>query len=326
MIEYEKENHNVTKKRARKPRQRMIKPSEKCTLAALNTFRRIAVFLKKSEDFTRAVERISVPKEFWIRSGTGKQKAANRPFVTDPSQKWKKPVDPEMNGFPETQPLLQVALFTNRFSNDASQEVSMKSILVAIYARVSTREKQETLNQLFQLREFCRRQRWKLLTEYIDHETGSVSTRVEFQKMLLHASQRKFDVLLFWALDRLTREGTLATLQYLERLTSYEVGYKSFTEPYLDSCGTFKDVVISLLATMAKQERLRLGERVRAGLERVRRQGKKLGRPPLRRLTGQEVAKLRRERDRTKAPFRILASKWGLSVWSVHKLCGGKRP
>lgn len=78
--------------------------------------------------------------------------------------------------------------------------------------------------------------------------------------MLLHASQRKFDVLLFWALDRLTREGTLATLQYLERLTSYQVGYKSFTEPYLDSCGTFKDVVISLLATMAKQERIRMGE------------------------------------------------------------------
>ncbi len=80
-----------------------------------------------------------------------------------------------------------------------------------------------------------------MITEYIDHETGSISTRAEFQKMLLHASQRKFDVLLFWALDRLTREGTLATLQYLERLTSYQVGYKSFTEPYLDSCGTFKD-------------------------------------------------------------------------------------
>jgi DNA invertase Pin-like site-specific DNA recombinase len=88
-----------------------------------------------------------------------------------------------------------------------------------------------------------------VVNEYIDHQTGSVPARDEFQKMLLHASQRKFDVLLFWALDRLTREGTLATLQYLERLTSYQVGYKSFAEPYLDSCGTFKDVVISLLAT-----------------------------------------------------------------------------
>jgi DNA invertase Pin-like site-specific DNA recombinase len=101
-------------------------------------------------------------------------------------------------------------------------------------------------------------------------------------------------VLLFWALDRLTREGTLATLQYLERLTSYHVGYKSFTEPYLDSCGTFKD-------------------------------GKRLGRPPLRVLTPEEIVKLRRERARSKAPFRTLAMKYGMSVWTVHKLCSGRR-
>jgi DNA invertase Pin-like site-specific DNA recombinase len=199
--------------------------------------------------------------------------------------------------------------------------VDVKAIQVAIYARVSTRDKQETMNQFAQLREFCQRQSWVVVAEYIDQETGSVSTRAEFQKMLLHASQRKFDVLLFWALDRLTREGTLATLQYLERLTSYQVGYKSFTEPYLDSCGTFKDVVISLLATMAKQERIRMGERVRAGLRLARNQGKRLGRPPLRVLKPKDVAELRTERKRTKAPFRTLAKKWGLSVWSVHKLC-----
>jgi DNA invertase Pin-like site-specific DNA recombinase len=139
--------------------------------------------------------------------------------------------------------------------------------------------------------------------------------------MLLHASRRKFDVLLFWALDRLTREGTLATLQYLERLTSYQVGYKSFTEPYLDSCGTFKDVVISLLATMAKQERLRMGERVRAGIQRARKQGQSHGRPPLRWLSGVKVEKLRKDRARTKAPFRMLATKYGVSVFTAYALC-----
>lgn len=201
----------------------------------------------------------------------------------------------------------------------------MKPKRVAIYARVSTRDKQETLNQLAQLREFCKRQGWKIVTpEYIDRETGSVSTRANFQEMLLHASQRKFDVLLFWALDRLTREGTLATLQYLERLTFYQVGYKSFTEPYLDSCGTFKDVVISVLATMAKQERLRMGERVRAGIAQARRAGKQIGRPPLRVLTAGEITKLRRERSQTRSPFRTLATKWGLSVWTVHRLCSKK--
>ena len=197
----------------------------------------------------------------------------------------------------------------------------MKAKRVAIYARVSTHYKQETLNQLAQLRKFCQRQGWLVIAEYIDHETGSVSARDDFQRMLLHASQRRFDVLLFWALDRMTREGTLATLQYLERLTSYQVGYKSFTEPYLDSCGTFKDVVISLLATMAKQERIRMGERVRAGLQHARRQGKKLGRPPLRQLTSAEVAKLRKERARTKVPFRTLATNFGVSVFTAHALC-----
>ena len=201
----------------------------------------------------------------------------------------------------------------------------MKSKRVAVYARVSTRDRQETLNQLAQLREFCRRQGWHLVSpEYIDRETGSVSSRANFQQMLLDASQRKFDVLLFWALDRLTREGTLATLQYLERLTSYQVGYKSFTEPYLDSCGTFKDVVISLLATMAKQERIRLGERVRAGIQHARSQGKRLGRPPLRTLTTTDVTELRRERAQTKAPFRKLAAKYRISTFTAHRLCTRK--
>ena len=199
----------------------------------------------------------------------------------------------------------------------------MRSTKVAIYARVSTRDKQETMNQLAQLREFCQKQRWLVIAEYVDLESGSVPSRANFQQMLLDASQQKFAVLLFWGLDRLTREGTLATLQYLERLTSYNVGYKSFTEPYLDSCGTFKDVVISLLATMAKQERLRMGERVRAGLMHARSKGKRLGRPPLRVLTPVEIARLRRERKLTAKPYRKLAAEFGTSVWQVHRLVNG---
>ena len=48
---------------------------------------------------------------------------------------------------------------------------------------------------------------------------------------------------------------------YLERLTSYGVAYRSFTEQYLDSCGLFKDAVLAILAVIAKQERVRLSER-----------------------------------------------------------------
>jgi len=150
----------------------------------------------------------------------------------------------------------------------------------AIYARVSTRDKgQDFTNQLIALREFAGKQGWYIWQEYVDQITGSTDDRAQFRQMVQDASQRKFDVLLFWALDRLSREGALETLQHLQRLTSYGVGWRSFTEQYLDSTGIFREAVISILATVAKQESIRLAEPTRAGLERVKRSGAKLGRP-----------------------------------------------
>ena len=162
----------------------------------------------------------------------------------------------------------------------ATSSLSHGNCRVAIYARVSTKDKgQEVENQLRQLRAFAAQQDWKVYREYVDHETGSKSDRDEFLSLFQDASQCKFDVLLFWALDRLSREGVLETLQHLNRLTSYGVGYRSFTEQYFDSCGIFKDAVIAIIATVAKQERIRISERVRAGLETARAKGKRLGRP-----------------------------------------------
>jgi len=90
---------------------------------------------------------------------------------------------------------------------------------VALYSRASTKDKgQDPASQTNQLRELCSTQGWSVVEEYTDHESGTKSDRVQFQRMLRDASARKFDLLLFWALDRFTREGTLATLKYLERL------------------------------------------------------------------------------------------------------------
>ena len=153
-------------------------------------------------------------------------------------------------------------------------------IRAGIYARVSTADgRQEVDNQLAELRRFAAAQRWENASEYIDHESGGRADREQFQRMLVDAAQRKFDVLLFWALDRLTREGALETLQYLNQLSSYGVGFRSFTESYLDSCGLFKDAVVAILGTIAKQERLRISERVRAGLSRAKAQGTRSGKP-----------------------------------------------
>jgi DNA invertase Pin-like site-specific DNA recombinase len=150
---------------------------------------------------------------------------------------------------------------------------------VAVVARVST-DKQEYENQLLQLREFADRQGWEIVSEFCDVVTGSgKKTRKQFDAMLAAASQKRFELVLFWSLDRFSREGTLPTLQYLQQLDSYGVAWRSFTEQYIDSCGMFRDVVISLLATMAKQERIQISDRTKAGLARARKQGRIGGRP-----------------------------------------------
>jgi DNA invertase Pin-like site-specific DNA recombinase len=157
-------------------------------------------------------------------------------------------------------------------------------MIAALYARVSTSDgRQEVDNQLLELRRFAASQNWEIVREYVDHESGGTAERLHFRQLLKDAAQCKFDVVLFWSLDRFTREGALATLQHLNTLTSYGVGYRSFSEPYLDSCGLFKDAIIAILGTIAKQERIRLSERVKAGLARAKRQGtrtgRKIGRP-----------------------------------------------
>jgi DNA invertase Pin-like site-specific DNA recombinase len=151
---------------------------------------------------------------------------------------------------------------------------------VAIYARVST-SKQDNGNQLIELREFAAKQKWQVVTEYVDTVSGSgKKDRLQFERMMLAASQRQFDVLLFWKLDRFTREGTRKTLAYLTRLDAWGVAWRSYSEPFFDSCGVMRDVIISIMATLAEQERISISERTKAGLARARRAGKVLGRTP----------------------------------------------
>ena len=190
---------------------------------------------------------------------------------------------------------------------------------VALYARVSTKDKgQDTENQLRQLREFAAKQGWNVACEYIDRASGKRGDREQFQKMFAAASKREFDVLLFWSLDRLSREGVVETLNHLQRLTGYGVNYRSFTEQYLDSTGIFKEAVIGILAAIAKQERVRLSERTIAGLERAKAQGRVGGRPK-----AEDSPSTMRDFLKLQAKglsVRKIAAEMGVSPTTVQKL------
>jgi DNA invertase Pin-like site-specific DNA recombinase len=201
-------------------------------------------------------------------------------------------------------------------------------VRAAIYARVSTNDKrQEVENQLPALREFIQREGWGLAVEYVDEQTGRTNDRPSFKQMFKDAAKGKFDVLVFWSLDRFSREGAARTILQLESLSEMGVKYRSLTEPYLNSLGMWGDAIIAVLATIAKQESIRLGERTKAGLDRARKEGKQIGRPGTE-ITIEDIAVAVDEIELTnaangqpqRASIRQIAARLGCSPALIHKL------
>jgi DNA invertase Pin-like site-specific DNA recombinase len=140
----------------------------------------------------------------------------------------------------------------------------------------------------------------------------------------LEDSRRKrFDIVVVWKFDRFARS-LKQLVNALELFRTLGIAFVSCTEA-IDTSLPHGEMLFQIIGAIAQWERSLIAERVKAGLQHARSQGKRLGRPPLRELTPGEAAKLRKERRQNGVPFRNLASKWGLSVWSVHKLCSGKR-
>ncbi|MBA7679746.1 hypothetical protein ES703_88048 [subsurface metagenome] len=137
---------------------------------------------------------------------------------------------------------------------------------VAIYCRVST-NKQEVNNQLVQLKEYCKKNSYEIFKEYIDIISGKETSRPSYDKMFEDAHKRLFDLVLFWDLSRFSRAGTLFTLQKLKELENLGIDWKSYQEPYFNSIGEFRDVVLSIMSTLAKIEREKISERTKAGLQ-----------------------------------------------------------
>ena len=174
---------------------------------------------------------------------------------------------------------------------------------VAIYARVSTKDnEQDVENQLAQLREFCDRQGYEIYNEYIDHESGTKGKRERsaFARLFEDASRREFDLVLFWSLDRFSREGIRKTILYLQQLDGFGVRFKSYTEPCLDTDNELvSHILLGVLSHLAELEARKISERTKAGLRRARAGGKRLGRPSkfeqyreqLARMNGEGISK-----------------------------------
>jgi len=156
---------------------------------------------------------------------------------------------------------------------------------VAIYARVSTDDRgQDPENQLQDLRAWCAAAGHAVSREYIDYESGrkAADKRKQFAALFDDAAKRKFDCVLFWALDRFSREGMAQTIIHLQRLSSYDIAFHSYTEPHLATDNELvRNVLLALLSSLAKVEAQKISERTKAGMARAQANGIRIGRPKL---------------------------------------------
>jgi DNA invertase Pin-like site-specific DNA recombinase len=179
----------------------------------------------------------------------------------------------------------------------------------AIYARVSTLD-QEPENQLQELRRYVQARAWTAV-EYVDRGvSGAKDRRPALDSMLTDARRRRFDVVVCWRLDRLGRNlKHLITL--LEELQALGVAFVSLAEG-IDATTPAGKLQMHILGAIAEFERERIRERVLAGLQRARGQGKRLGRPkarpPIERL--QKLVGL---------PVHVAAERLGVSRSTVKR-------
>ena len=164
---------------------------------------------------------------------------------------------------------------------------------VAIYARVST-SRQDTENQVRELRDYAVRQGWEVSHVFLEKEHGWEPDREKLKQLLSHAHQREFDLVLVWALDRFSRQGIAPTLQLLQRLREYGTPLVSYKEEFLRQTDQrVGELLLSLLAWVAKQEHLRISDRTKAGLATARARGRVLGRQRIYAFDADGVRRLR---------------------------------
>ncbi len=150
---------------------------------------------------------------------------------------------------------------------------------VAIYARVSTADKnQDPETQLIHLRDYCTVQGWEVYREYVDKASVvDIAHRKAWQDLLDDAAKHKFNTVLVFKLDRAFRSvkhmhDTLDTWNVLG------ISFRSQREQF-DTATALGRLLLNLLASLAEFELELIRERVKAGMERARRQGKRIGRP-----------------------------------------------
>lgn len=200
----------------------------------------------------------------------------------------------------------------------------MKELKAALYVRVSTTDQGQSVQmQTRELQEYAKRRGWHVFKVYEDEGvSGAKVSRPGLDDLMADCRRRRVDVVLVWKFDRFSRS-VRQLVTALDTFRELGIHFASCTEA-LDTSLPHGETMFQIIAAFAQLERRLIGERVRAGIEHARKAGKRLGRPPLRQLSRNDIASLRKERRQHRRPYRDLAKRWGVSVFTAHTLCNAR--
>jgi len=151
------------------------------------------------------------------------------------------------------------------------------SIKCAIYVRVSTKS-QDTDNQLQPLKEYAERCGYEVVGIYEDKGVSGVkSSRPSLDMMVLDARRRKFSLILAWSIDRVGRNMS-HLCGFVDEMNQSGINLY-FHQSAIDTTTSVGKMFFHIISSVASFERELIRERVIAGLDKCRQNGKKLGRP-----------------------------------------------
>ncbi|MGB0969408.1 MAG: recombinase family protein [Mycobacterium sp.] len=156
------------------------------------------------------------------------------------------------------------------------------NVRAAAYMRVSTnaqRERDTIAAQRDQVPTFCEKQGWPLVATFVDESVsgaGALAERRGLAQMLLAAKAGDFDVLVVLALDRLTRDDPQERGIILGQLHRAGVRVAEARSGLIMDLDSFEgDLLSQLMASMAREERRKIGERTQKGRELAAARGRK---------------------------------------------------
>ncbi len=195
-----------------------------------------------------------------------------------------------------------------------------KQKVAGLYVRVSTGGgRQDTMLQENELRTLATKRGWKIHKVYEDHESGAKVNRPGLDELWRDCRRGKLDLVAIWSLDRLARS-VKQLVSALEEFRILGIDFVSLRQEGMDTTTSGGRLLFHVISSVAEFERELIRERVVAGMNQARREGRKIGRPKKKEFSAMEKVEIRKARQNDQVSIRALAKRFEATEYMVNQV------